>query len=543
MIYVPKPCPFRANSFSRACGKLSVKNTYYTCPEGHRWWLPNDGPQTRFLASSVHEVLYGGAAGGGKSMALAMMPLRWSTNPFFNGIIFRRETGQLVELKRYCSEWFPHVIPGARSRNDGKGVVWEFPAGAILRLAHCKDDDDANAYNGQEIPWIGFDELTHFTWYQYKEIKARCRSTKPGLPRFIRSTSNPGGPGHQWVLKRWGAWLNPKFETKSGDGTFEVGGEKVHTTYGLVSRPGHPLLNPGETAWILKPDGLDEEYYVPKGTVGALSRTFIPAMLSDNPVLVATDPNYRAVLADNDQVRREQLERGNWLIVPAAGLYFKREWFKLYCPDPNCPACLATNVADPERVRFHNPKGHSVRYWDRASTSEPKPTDTNDPDYTVGLHGIRDGDDCFFGSLIRFRKSPGGNENEIREAADSDGVETMIALEQDPGAAGKFEIHHYLTALEGYQVVPVLPSGDKVVRAGPASTRCQAGRLFLYAHAEWLDDFFNELESFPTEGIHDDQVDALSGCYFMLHRMGGPTSDGQVHRNEETHSINAGSFG
>ena len=77
-------------------------------------------------------------------------------------------------------------------------MTWAFPSGATTRFTHCQHDDDVARFDGDEFQLIEFDELTHFTEKQYLGIRARIRSPHPGLPRYTRSTSNPGGEGHAW---------------------------------------------------------------------------------------------------------------------------------------------------------------------------------------------------------------------------------------------------------------------------------------------------------------------------------------------------------
>src|ERR1700694_1453946 len=93
-------------------------------------WIPHEGPQEEFVSSAVSELLYGGAAGGGKTAGLVAIPLRWVGNPDFQGIILRRETTQLGRLLKEASDLYPKAVPGAYPVGLGAGAVWRFPSGA-----------------------------------------------------------------------------------------------------------------------------------------------------------------------------------------------------------------------------------------------------------------------------------------------------------------------------------------------------------------------------------------------------------------------------
>lgn len=446
-------------------------------------WAPNAGPQTQFLASSAYEVLYGGAAGGGKSAALVAMPLRWAASPHFNALILRRETTQLDDLIIKSRGYYSGAAPGAKYRDDKH--LWTFPSGARVRFNHCKDVGDAFDYQGQEFQLVGFDELTHFELAQYLEIISRVRSSEPGLPRFVRATTNPGGRGHEWVFRRWGAWLDPAFEAE---------GLAVRLDPETGARL--PPARPGEVLHFLTlPDGT--ECVVPKGTPGGLSRTFIPAKLSDNPKLVENDPEYEARLNARDPVRRQQLKDGNWLVRPAAGLYFKRIWMPIVDVPP------ADVVA-------------RVRYWDLAAS----PTG----DWAVGTKMSRTKAGLYFVEHVeRLRGTPGEVRAAVKATAEIDGKDVPIHLEQDPGQAGKDQVASYVRELDGFPVFARPKRVDKVTAAGPVSSQVQAGNVKV-VRAHWNDAFFSELEQFP-EGDHDDQVDTLSGGHAVLSSTGPSVVD------------------
>ena len=245
---------------------------------------PNPGPQTEFLAASEREVLYGGAAGGGKSAGLLADPLRYFANPNFNGLLLRRTNDELRELVWASQELYPKAYPGAKWAE--KKSQWTFPSGARLWMTYLERPEDVLRYQGQAFSWIGFDELTqHPTSFAWDYMRSRLRTTDPDLPIFMRATTNPGGPGHQWVKKMFidPAPSNKKFIAQDPDTgndlVYPVGHEKE----------GQPL------------------FY----------RRFIPASLYDNPYLTE-DGSYEANLLSLPENQRRQLLEGDWAVADGA---------------------------------------------------------------------------------------------------------------------------------------------------------------------------------------------------------------------------------
>ncbi len=443
-------------------------------------WEPQAGPQAEFFYSSCREILYGGAAGGGKSEALTALPLRWAHLEGFLSLTLRRETTQLKDLTKKSRRIYRKAFPGLTPIKSPH-FTWHPPTGAELAYGHCKNEDDYAQYDGWELNLVLFDELTHFTEEQYTKICARVRTSDARLPTLIRATTNPGGPGHDWVFRHWGAWLDPDFEAKGLPQRFDESGARV------------PPAKPGEVWWIRASDDGSEEYFAadpgfPENP--ALSRTFIPARLEDNQILMRNDPSYLAQLNKLDAVRRAQLKLGDWLIKPAAGLLFKRAW---------------VNFVDavPAGAR-------RVRYWDLAGTEEG--TTSSNPDWTVGLLLAKLGEKLYVEDVIRVRKNPGEVESLILATAELDGTEVFLGLPQDPGQAGKFQAKHLVAKLEGFTVLVESESGDKVTRFGPFSAQAEHGNVYLVRGA-WNKAYIAELESFPSKGEKDDQVDASSGAY------------------------------
>jgi len=220
---------------------------------------PNAGPQTDFLAAPERDVLYGGAAGGGKSYAMLIDPLRYAHRSAHRALILRRSMPELRELIDKSRELYPRAFPGCRYKEVEK--LWSFPSGAKVEFGFLERDADVYRYQGQAYSWIGFDEITHLpTEFGWNYLASRLRTTDPEIETYMRCTANPGGVGATWVKKRY---IDP-----------------------------HP---PNETF-----TGTDR-----------LSRKFIPARLEDNPYL-AYDGRYEEMLKALPPTQRKQLLEGNW---------------------------------------------------------------------------------------------------------------------------------------------------------------------------------------------------------------------------------------
>ena len=228
-------------------------------------FMPNEGPQTDFLAAAEKDVLYGGAAGGGKSFAMLIDPLRYCHIKEHRALILRRSMPELRELIDKSRELYPKAFKGAKFREVEK--LWSFPSGAKIEFGFLEKDADVYRYQGQAYSWIGFDEITHLpTEFGWNYLASRLRTTNPNLETYLRCTANPGGVGAQWVKKRYIEPAKPNKTFKGKDG---------------------------------------------------LTRKFIPALLQDNPYL-AEDGEYERMLQSLPAVQRRQLLEGNWDVAEGA---------------------------------------------------------------------------------------------------------------------------------------------------------------------------------------------------------------------------------
>jgi len=259
-----------------------------------------------FLGATEDELLFGGAAGGGKSDAMLMDALQYVDYPGYAALLLRRTFGELTQpegLIPRSHEW------GLRA----KGAVWheglhewQFPSGAKLSFGHMQYENDKHQYQSGAYQYIGFEELTSFTRTQYTYMLSRARRLEgSSLPVRIRSSSNPGGVGHDWVKARFITPADPNVAHVTVE---EIDGVRVQR-----------------------------------------SLRFIPSRLADNPSLDRTE--YIRSLSGLDAVTRAQLLEGDWDVLPQ-GDCFKREWF---------------GTALTARPAFLT---HWVRYWDKAATED-----------------------------------------------------------------------------------------------------------------------------------------------------------------------------
>jgi predicted phage terminase large subunit-like protein len=427
-------------------------------------WVPNPGPQERFLSLTCFEALYGGQVGGGKSDSILIDATRYvgrGDGAAYQALLLRRTFPDL-EKSLILRSLLLYPMLGGRYHEGKK--TWTFPGGERIVFGYLEGERDVFQYQGGSFPFIGFDELTHFSRFQYTYLISRCRSAH-GIRCRMRATTNPGGEGHAWVFERWGHWLDPEATVKAG---------------------------PGEILYFHKSeDGAD--VIVPKGTRDAdgslaLGRTFVPAKLSDNPYL-ARDGAYARGLLELDPVTREQLRSGNWLIKPAAGLYFKRAW-------------VADNFLDeaPEGLRW-------VRWWDLGATPVTK---GKDPDWTSGVKMARWGDRYVIADAAAMRGGPGEVRGLVKATAELDGKACVVGLPQDPGQAGVDQVASYTAMLSGFIVRSRRPTGEKIVRFGPFSSQASVGNVYL-VRGPWNARYIEALERFP-EG-HDDDADATSDAF------------------------------
>lgn len=239
--------------------------------------------QKQFIESDAFETLFGGAAGGGKSYGQLIDALLFALKyPKSKQIIFRRTFADLEKsLIRVSLETYPRKIA---SYNTAKHT-WTFKNGSIIDFGYIDNEKDVYQYQSAEYDIIRFDELTHFTEYMYVYMISRCRGAN-NFPKGMKSSTNPGGVGHQWVKDRF----------------IDIGEPNIT----------HKVI--------------DEETGTPT------TRRFIPSLVQDNKFLLEKDPDYVKRLDALPEKERQALKYGDWDIFD--GMYFSEFRRRIHVIEP-----------------------------------------------------------------------------------------------------------------------------------------------------------------------------------------------------------------
>jgi hypothetical protein len=222
--------------------------------------------QKLFIDAEESEVLFGGAAGGGKSYGQMVDALLFALRyPTSKQLVLRRTFAELEKsLIRTSLALYPKEIYSFNSSSH----TGRFKNGSVIDFGYCAAENDVYQYQSAEYDVVRFDELTHFTEAQYIYLISRVRGAN-SYPKQIKSSTNPGGIGHSWVKSRF--------------------------------------IDSGEAGTsFLGTDGM--------------KRIFIPSLLDDNKFLREGDPEYKRRLLALPEREKKALLYGDWNIFE--GQYF-----------------------------------------------------------------------------------------------------------------------------------------------------------------------------------------------------------------------------
>ncbi len=269
---------------------------------------PQKGPQEQFLSCPADIAIYGGSAGGGKSFMLLMEPMRHFNNKKFAGVIFRRETPQITNpggLWPTSQDLYGLVKGKPREHKHD----WRFPSGATMSFDHLQHEKDKLTWQGSELPYIGFDELTHFTKTQFFYLLSRNRSTS-GVRGYVRASCNPDPDS--WVA----SFISPWIDQETGFPIPEMAGKLL---YMVMLDDGEVFFETMEEAWqAADTAGLFSDARLKSAKLRKedqiKSVTFIPGSIFDNQILIDKDPGYLGALLALPPEERAMLLGGNWKI-------------------------------------------------------------------------------------------------------------------------------------------------------------------------------------------------------------------------------------
>lgn len=412
-----------------------------------------------------------------------MEPLRHIDNSHFGAVIFRKNNNQIFATGGLWDTAF-EIYPHAAGRPvKTPSPMWRFPSGMKVGFAHLEMDKDVHSWQGSQIAMLGFDELCHFSKYQFFYMLSRNRSAC-GVKPYVRATCNP--EADSWVAEFISWWIDQD------------------TGYPIPERS-------GVIRWMVRVSdqifwGDSKEELIEKTGChinDPKSVTFIASTLQDNKILLEKDPGYLSNLKALSTVERERLLHGNWKIRPAAGMYFKRSRVNILEELPK------------DVVKW-------VRAWDLAATEDKKNNNIEDgPAYTAGvLIGKRRNGRYIVADVINKRLNSADVRATVKNTAIVDKVKyknVRIRMNQDPGQAGKEQAENYIKLLAGFSVNIERETGDKQTRAEPFSAQwlgpegSEQGNVDILA-AEWNEAYLSQLESFPQSKFKD-MVDASSTAF------------------------------
>lgn len=468
-------------------------------------YRPQEGAQETAMNSPANTVVYGGAAGSGKTHLMLLRPLLQIHDSKFNAIFFRRTGPQLSgagsvweEAKQLYMEF------GAKIKENDREII--FPSGARMKFSHMEHEKDKIGHQGKQYTHIYFDEGTHFTQGQITYLMSRLRSAaEANSSMFISCNPDPDS----FIAKLIDWWLDDEgFPDKDKSGVIKfygvINNDIVFTDTIEEMKEQHP-----QVCWIPN-SKTGEMVYVPPKSI-----TFIGGTIFDNPALIRSNPSYLAELNALPQIEKDRLLHGNWYARPEGSSHFKRQW-------------LTSIDRVPDRAIY-------CRAWDKAAT---EPSEKNQhPDYTASIKmaKCRDGffyligdyhrdnydkKDCVNDKVFgRFRERSGKRDVIIDKQTEYDGRDCTVVFSQDPGSAGVTEYIESAKKLnsKGYIVKkdPMPTQSGKLTRYLPFSSASENGLVFIVTSSfnpATREALFKENEAFDGERSSDYRKDDFPDC-------------------------------
>lgn len=434
--------------------------------------------QEEFLASDADICIGGGAAGGGKSFALTVEPLRHLNVEGFNSVMFRRTYPEVMRPGGLWDEAMG-IYPMIGGVPKQQKATFIFPK-VRLGFGYLLNDNALMNWKSSQISLIMFDQLEMFTERMFFYMLSRNRSAC-GVRSYIRATANPEP---NWLAEFLSWWI-------ADDG------------YANMDRAGK------QRAFVRKGDEIvwadtKEELRKDHPELEPKTVTFVPFTIYDNPILIEKDPSYLASLqalpfVDRERLLGDRVRGGNWKIKPSAGKVFNKDWFE-----------VVDSVPD---------GGVVVRYFDFAATA--KSYFAQDPDYTAGVCMLYANGDWYIIDLFHQQISASVTDRVTDEVFVRDaerflheGRRYMARWEIEPGSASLRDSVARVKRLAGIDAKGVGKRIDKVTAWKPMAAQAEVGHVKLLKGV-WNDVLLNQLHGVP-DLPHDDIADSASGAFSVL---------------------------
>ncbi len=418
------------------------------------------GPQTAFLKADADIVIYGGAAGGGKTYGALLAALRHHQTPNARVGIFRRDRGRLTNPGGLWDE-ADKIYPYFGGMSNQQTLTYKFPQGARISMHGLQYEADVKKHHGSQYSVMIFDELTEFTEYQFFYMMSRNRSDA-GIASYIRATCNPDSTS--WVRTFIDWWIG-------GDGLPIPARSGKVRWFARINDSLH---------WADSQYDLMRDYNLQEHDCKSV--TFIPATIEDNQILLQNDPRYISNLRALPEVQKQQLLYGNWN-VKADGKVFKQADFKNYIRIP--PSYLfKVIVVDTAQKTKESSDYTVIQAWIKVEGSIYL------VDQVRGKYEYPDLKRMF----IAFATKHLDARNIYIEDAVS-GTALIQECSREPGLQGRIK--------------PITRSKDKYTRAYDAQGYVKSGYVFINPMSDYYTDYISEMTAFSGDNshAHDDQVD------------------------------------
>lgn len=434
--------------------------------------------QELFLSSPADICIGGGAAGGGKTYALLLEPIRHYKKKGFNSVMLRRSYPEITRAGGAWDEATLMYTALGGEPNSGK-LEFRFKNSKVA-FGHLNNEQSLNDWKSSQINLLMFDQLETFTERMFFYMLSRNRSSS-GVKSYVRATANPEP---NWLAEFLSWWIAP-------DGYANM--DRAGKMRAFVRRQ-------DEIIWADTKEELRERF----PEVEAKTVTFVPFTVYDNPILMQKDVSYLASLqalpfVDRERLLGDRVRGGNWKIKPSAGKVFNRDWFEIVDAIPD--------------------GGIACRYFDYAGTEKKYLKD--DPDFTAGVMMVYVGGFWYITDLFHRQIGAASTDRVTDEVYMTDaensilsGRRYMARWEIEPGSASLRDSSARTHRLAGIDARGVRKSVDKITAWQPLSAQSEAGRIRVLKGV-WNEVLLNQLHGVP-DLPHDDIADACAGAYLAL---------------------------